>query len=136
MLAKYTADQRVRNLSRVQMCQVKQILRFKYTDIDKLPELLNAIKDEIRKVCPNLIDDGTRPFRAVLTGYHADHISAMIDTRFKLKPIGDAFWNNKQNVLLAINKAVKDYGIEFAVVDVTAMSRALRMMSGAENGGK
>jgi hypothetical protein len=115
------------------MCQVTQHLRFKYKDIDKLPKLLEAIKAEIRKVCPEVIDDGSRPFRAFMTGYHSDHISAMIDAHFKLAPIGDPFWQNQQNVLIAISKAVKDFGVEFAVVDVTAVSRALRVMTGTEN---
>ena len=115
------------------MCQVKQTLRFKYKDIDRIPNLLKAIKDEIRKVCPRVIDDGSRPFRAFMTGYHADHISAVVDAHFKVPRLGDAFWENRQNVLLAINKAVEDFGMEFAVVDVTAVSRALRVMTGTEN---
>ena len=82
------ADQRVSNLSRANQCAVKQTLRFKYSDIDKLPAVLESIKEEIKKSCPELISDGKRPFRAVLTGYHSDHISALVDCRFKLKPIG------------------------------------------------
>lgn len=114
------------------MCQVKQTLRFKYKDIDKIPKVLKTIKEEISKVCPNVINDGSRPFRAFMTGYHADHISAVVDAHFSLKPLGDPFWENQQNVLLAINKAVKDYNMEFAVVDVTAVSRALRVMTGTD----
>ena len=83
-----TADQRVSNLSRGQRCSVKQTLRFKYSDIDKLPAVLESIKVEIKKSCPALITDGTRPFRAVLTGYHSDHIAAHVDCRFNLKPLG------------------------------------------------
>jgi Mechanosensitive ion channel len=82
------ADQRVSNMSRVQQSAVKQKLRFKYADIDKLPDVLESIKEEVKKTCPQVITDGSRPFRAFLTGYHADHISANLDFRFRLKPLG------------------------------------------------
>ena len=75
-------------MSRVQQSAVKQTLRFKYQDIDKIPAILDAIKEEVKKECPDVIVDGTRPFRAFMTGYHPDHISAQIDFRFRLKPLG------------------------------------------------
>jgi MscS family membrane protein len=41
-------SQQVSNLSRIHQCQVKQTLRFKYEDSEKLPALLEDIKREIR----------------------------------------------------------------------------------------
>lgn len=124
------ADQRVTNMTRVQQSCVKQTLRFKYTDIDKLPEVLESIKEEVKKACPEVITDGTRPFRAYLTGYHSDHVAAQLDFRFRIKPLGDAFHRNRQTVLLLISKVAKQHGVEFAVVDVAALSTAMKLLAG------
>ncbi|CAB9504727.1 Mechanosensitive ion channel [Seminavis robusta] len=124
------ADQRVSNMSRVPMSAVKQTLRFKYSDIEKLPAVLETIKEEIKKACPAVVLDGSRPFRAHLTTYNADHIAANIDCRFTLKPLSNEFFETRQNVLLAIAKAVKQYDVEFAVLDVTAVSAALQLLGG------
>ena len=43
----------------MQMSSVKQELRFKYKDADKLPQLVEDIKEEIKKACPDAITDGT-----------------------------------------------------------------------------
>jgi small-conductance mechanosensitive channel len=105
--------QQVSNLSRVRFCQVKQTLRFKYKDADNLPTLLEAIKQEIRLACPALITDGSRPFRVYWTDYEVEYLSVMIDTHFRLKPVGDEYWDNRQRVLQAIDKAVKKVGVSF-----------------------
>jgi len=106
--------QQVSNLSRVRFCQVKQTLRFKYKDADKLPVLLEAIKEEIRLACPTLITDGTRPFRVHWTEFADDHLTVVVDTHFRLKPIGTDYWDNRQRVLQAIDRAVKKVGLTFA----------------------
>jgi small-conductance mechanosensitive channel len=106
-------QRQVSNLSRVRFCQVKQMLRFRYKDADKLPALFNAIKEEIRLACPALITDGSRPFRAYWTDYNDEYLGVMVDTHFRLKPIGDEYWENRQKVLQAIDKAVKKVGVSF-----------------------
>jgi small-conductance mechanosensitive channel len=106
-------QRQVSNLSRVRFCQVKQMLRFPYKDADKLPALFNAIKEEIRLACPALITDGSRPFRAYWTDYNDEYLGVMVDTHFHLKPIGDEYWENRQRVLQAIDKAVKKVGVSF-----------------------
>jgi small-conductance mechanosensitive channel len=69
------ASQQVSNLSRIHRSQVKQTLRFQYEDVDKLPKLIEDIKQEIREACPMLIVDGSRPFRVHFTCYQDDHVS-------------------------------------------------------------
>lgn len=54
------SGQRVYNLSRTPRSQVKQELRISYDDAEKIPTLLQAIKEEIKKDCPKLITDGSR----------------------------------------------------------------------------
>lgn len=109
------ADQRVANLSRNKKCQVVQKLHFKYEDIDKLDGLLVSIKKKVKKSCPELIYDGSRPFRVLWTDYNDNYLKVLVDTHFNLKPLGDEYWHNRQEVLKAINRAVKTHNLEFAL---------------------
>ena len=68
------SGQKISNLSRVVYSQVKQTLRFHYDDAEEIPALLDSIKEEIRKSCPRLITDNTRPFRVFWTGFNEDHL--------------------------------------------------------------
>jgi small-conductance mechanosensitive channel len=108
------ASQKISNVSRVAQCQVKQMLRFHYEDADVLPELLDAIRDEIKKSCSRLVTDGKQPFRVYWVNYNEDHLEVMVDTHHNIAPIGNAYWENRQNVLLAIHRAVKKFDVEFA----------------------
>lgn len=108
-------SQRVCNLSRIHQCQVKQKLQFSYEDSEKLPQLLQDIKTEIRSSCPSVITDGSRPFRCFWTSYQADHLEVIVDAHFRIKPVGDAYHENRQNVLEAIYRAVKKNNMNFKV---------------------
>ena len=99
------------------MSSVKQDLRFKFSDADKIPQLLEDIKEEIIKACPDVILDGSRPFRAFWTGYGQSGLDVTVDAHFKIKLLGNPFWENRQNMLIAINKAVKKNKMEFLAVD-------------------
>jgi small-conductance mechanosensitive channel len=72
-------NQRVKNVSRVTMCQVKQFLRFRYEDAEKFDQLLPSILEEIKEACPKAITDGSRPFRAIWTGYREDYLEGKSD---------------------------------------------------------
>jgi small-conductance mechanosensitive channel len=110
-------SQRISNLSRIKRSQVKQTLRFKYSDLDKLPNVLNNIKKEIQASCPKLIAIG-KPFQAVLTQYEPDHVQALVNCHFEIPPGSTEFVDNRQQVLLSIAKAVKEGGIEFALPSI------------------
>lgn len=109
------AGEHVSNLSRLQKSQVKQTLQFEYKDADKLPAVVRDIKKEIRATCPQLITDGSRPFRVHFTDYGPVHLAVRVNTHFHVKPIGDEYWENRQAVLLAIQKAVKKHDMKFAI---------------------
>ena len=109
------AGERVSNLSRLQKCQVKQALRFHHKDVDRLPLVVEDIRKEIKEACPELITDGSRPFRVHFTSYGPDHCEVRVNTHFKIKPLGDEYWENRQRVLMAIRKAVKQHDLEFAI---------------------
>jgi small-conductance mechanosensitive channel len=105
--------QRVRNISRTFRCQVKENLRICYKDAHKLRTFLPDVLLEIKASCPEVIADGTRPFRAVWVGYGEDHIKVMIDTHFELRPTGQKYWENKQEVMFAIYRAAEKHDIHF-----------------------
>lgn len=109
------ANQRVSNLSRVPRCQVTQTLRFPYEALPIMPQLLESIKQEIEAACPDLITDGTRPYRANMNAFNADHIEVVVDTRYNLPPIGKVYFDNRQKVLEAIAIAVSKHNVKFAV---------------------
>ena len=109
------ANQRVTNLSRTNLSQVKQTLRFKYDDIDKIPRLVNDIKEEVKHDCPKLITDGSRPCRVFWSSFNDDHIEVNVDFRFNIPMVGDKFHQNRQNCYIAIAKAMKKNGVEFAI---------------------
>lgn len=97
---------------------MKQKLRFKYDDdsFEKLPELLDDIRNEIAATCPTLIKDGSRPLRLHMTNFMGDHIEVVIDTHYRIKPVGSAYWDNRQQVLMAIGRAVKRSNLEFMMI--------------------
>lgn len=99
------------------MSSVQQQLLFKFTDADKMPQLMQDIKDEIVKACPEVITDGSRPFRAFWTGYGPAGLEVTVDAHFRIKLLGNPFWENRQNMLIAINKAVKKNKMEFVALD-------------------
>ena len=108
---------RISNLSRVHQSRLKQNLRFKYSDLEKLPVVLNDIKEEIRLSCPKLVAEG-KPFHAVLTSYEPDHIRAMVMAHFDIKPVTREFTNNRQEFLLAIARAMKKHNVSFALPSI------------------
>ncbi len=105
--------QRVTNLSRVTKCQVKQTLRIKYEDVDKMKPFLADILKEIEVACPHVIKNGARPFRAYFTDFKEDHLQVTVDTHHQLPPMGEVYWKNRHECLLAIYRAAKKNDIEF-----------------------
>lgn len=118
------AKSKVSNLSRVYYSQVRQVLRFHYQDVNKLPLLIKDIKEEIQKSCPKLITDGSRPFRVHWTDYHRDYLEVTINSYFTIKPIVDEYWDNRMEVLMAIHRAAEKNQMRFAK-PVTSLLREL-----------
>jgi len=110
--------QRISNLSRVTKSRVRQVLRFKYSDLDKLPRLLTEMKSEISTSCPKLISDGSKPFQAVLSSYESDHIAAYVNCHFDIPPATEDFVENRQQVLLAIARTMKRHDVDFALPSI------------------
>lgn len=114
--------QRVINLSRVKKCQVKVNLRFKFKDGNVLQDVAKDILEEIKISCPEVITDGSRPFRAVWTDIQEYYLNLMIDTHYDLPCMGDPYWNNREQVMLAIYRVKDKYKLDFALPPAFAMT--------------
>ena len=111
------ASEKLSNLSRLTKSQVKQVLRIDYKDVNKVSKLCDDIKTEIAAACPALINDGSRPFRAHWVGYEDLSLNVVVEAHFNIRPIGDDYWDNRQKVLLAINRAVEKNGVAFVTAE-------------------
>jgi len=107
--------QRVTNISQAKRSQVKQILRFKYSDLKKIPAVLEDIKEETKVSCPKLVTDGSAIYRAVITSYEADHVQASVNFHFDIPAETEASNRNRQEALLTIARVMEKHGIEFAL---------------------
>ena len=105
---------RVANISRARLSSVKQSLAISYDDVTKLPPLIEDIKKEIRSSCPTLIDDGSRSFQVFFTEFKEDSLEVVVTAHFRTKPFSEAFWETKQEVLLAIQRAMKKNHVTFS----------------------
>lgn len=116
------ANQRIKNISRMKKSQVLQRVWIEPSEAKKMPELCRQVREEIIKSCPQLIMDGTRPFRVHWYDYEEDHIVLQVDCRFNIPPSTNAYHDNKMTVLEAIQRAV-------ARVDVEHFSRQVPLLS-------
>lgn len=107
--------QPISNFSRTYKSQVRQTLRFKYTDVNKIPKLLEDIKQEIKAACPRLITDGHRPFNIHWRAFKEDHLEVVIDTHYNIKPYCKDYYDNQQVVLETIASVAQKNDVEFAI---------------------
>jgi hypothetical protein len=105
--------QRVKNITRTNQCRIQQALRFRYDDALVLPKVLDDIINEIKVSCPELISDGSRPLRAVVTEFCETYIKVIVTAHFNIRPIGKKFCHNREQCLLAMYRAVHKNDISF-----------------------
>ena len=110
---KVLVDKEVSNLSRAKTSSVQQQLKFQYNEIEKLPGLMETIKEEIKSSCPTVITDGSRPFRAHFENF-GNKLEVTVDAHFHLEPASTEYYDNRQEVLLAIKRATEKHNVEFA----------------------
>lgn len=103
------------NLSRTDHSLVQQTLRFHYKEAHKLPALLKSIQEEIRLACPLVITDEAFPLRAHWTSYDQDALLVEVEAYLRLAPTSREYWDHRQRILQAINRAVKIHQVEYAL---------------------
>jgi len=105
-------NKKLSNLSRVNTCQVRQTLRFEYKYMDKLPKLSQDIKSEIRSACSSIITDGSHPFRCYWINFGSKDLEVFVNAHFRIPPVGDAYYENRQLCLQAIDRAIRKNEID------------------------
>ena len=95
--------------------QVKFDLRFNLFDMDRIDEIMLAIRQEIMAACPKLITDGSRPFRVLWTDIGSDHLVITVDTHHDVPPSTSDYWATREQVLFAISTATKKLKAKFAM---------------------
>jgi small-conductance mechanosensitive channel len=83
--------------------------------------LIEAIKEEVEASCPRLNTE-TRSFRVHWREFEKDHLGLTVDAKFNLPPTGDVYWDNRQEVLLAVARAAERNDVEFALPTVQVNS--------------
>lgn len=111
------SNQRLTNLSRLKFSQFTQTLRFDYDDADKINDIIDAIRKEIRETCPVVVTDGSRPFRVFWSSYGESALEVLIDVRMAVPPLGDKHLEARQSVLLAIQRALNKVGVKLVVLE-------------------
>jgi len=103
---------KVHMFSKVSKSKMKQTLRFKYGDLQKVPNLLTDIKKEITAACSEkMLGEPT----VLLTNYESDHIQVSVSCNFDLKPDSSEYSEIKQKALFAIARAVDKNDVAFAI---------------------
>ncbi len=81
----------------------------------KIPTLVKDIKKEIRDSCPELISDGTKPFRVLWRDVCDDRLEVFVDCHFTIpRRKAERYWQNRQVVLICISKVMEEHQVEFA----------------------
>ena len=80
--------------------------------MEKLPKLTQDIKNEIRLACPSIITDGNYPFRCYWINFDKKELEVFVNAHFRIPPVGDAYYENRQRCLLAIDRAIRKNEID------------------------
>ena len=107
---------RLINMSRIKYSRILQDLRFHYDDCHKLPLILEEIIKEVKNASALVVSDGSKPLRANLKNFGESYLEVEFEAILHCGPETLEFENGRQEVLLAINRAVRRLGIQFAVV--------------------
>lgn len=113
---KELSNQRLTNISRNKFSQVKQKIHFAYSDLNKLPWLLREIRREIEQSCPEVVTDGSKPFRTYFHSFEDCYLEVVVDVRMTVTPDSDHYYQSREQVLFAIGRAVDRMKMKFAVL--------------------
>ena len=105
--------QRVVNIPRTEISRVVTTLGFEYNDVQKIPEALALVKEEIAASCTKLIV-GNKPFRAMISGFERNHVEATVSCSFEVTPMGEEFCQQREQMYLAIDCGVSKSETRYA----------------------
>jgi len=94
-------------MTRMQDSSVSQTLLLPNLGPNKIISLLQDIGIEIRESCPKV--NAQQPFRVSLTDLSGDNVEISIESHFHIPRLSDEYWENRQTVLMAVNRAIIKY---------------------------
>ncbi len=106
---------RLINMSRIKYSRVLQELHFHYEDAHILPQILDEIIKEIRTSCSMVVKDGSKPLRANLQKFGLSELVVEFEAVLNCSPGTLQFQNGRQEVLLAIDRAVRRLGKQLKI---------------------
>ena len=93
-------------MSRTKISRVVTALQFEYKDVQKIPDALALVKEEIGAAsCPKLIVR-KKTFRAMISGFERNQVEATVSCSFKVTPMGEEFCQQREQMYLAIDRGV------------------------------
>lgn len=104
---------RMANLTRTTRSQVRQSLYVRYDQWEKLPALCKDILNEIKRTCPKVVADGSRPFRAQWRDFANSYLIIVVDAHFDQRPACNGYWVLREQVLQAIMRTCVRHEIQF-----------------------
>lgn len=117
------------NRSRVYTSQVALNLRVHYDHVSQLSTFVRDVRLELQQSCPKLITDDYRPFRVHWTDYETDHLTVTIDSYYRILLGSDEYWDNRVEMLSAINRVGSRNGIRFAQAEGTSRDQLTTVMA-------
>jgi len=105
------AKTRIINMSRMPCSQVSQEITLPNRGTKRIEKVLQDIKEGIREICPELMEEeDTRALLVHWTDFvKPDSVVIKIQCHFRIPRLSDEYWENRQNVLIAVNRAVEKY---------------------------
>jgi len=107
----YLANQRISYVSRAKRSQVFEKLRFQYKDLDRIPDILEEIKNELKRAC----DPIPKPYDIFMNDFKEDHVEVVLDLHFNVKASGNAYFENSEKVFDAVWRVLQRNDVELAV---------------------
>ena len=118
------SSKRLANVSRQTFSSVQLTLELSYNDMNKVPDLVQDMKDQIEHDVMiltgnehTIVKDGTRPYRVHWRDVSYRGIQIVIDIHLRMPPNKDLYFDTRQAILIAISKSCSKHDITYAYQD-------------------
>mmetsp|Transcript_48804 Transcript_48804/g.118105 ORF Transcript_48804/g.118105 Transcript_48804/m.118105 type:complete len:675 (-) Transcript_48804:228-2252(-) len=118
------SSKRLANVSRQTFSSVQLTLELSYQDMEKIPNLVKDMKEQIEHGVMiltgdehTIVRDGTRPYRVHWRDVTYRGIQIVVDIHLRMPPNKDLYFDTRQAILIAISKSCSKHDITYAYED-------------------
>eukprot|EP00529_Nitzschia_sp_RCC80_P033549 CAMPEP_0113498976 /NCGR_PEP_ID=MMETSP0014_2-20120614/31489_1 /TAXON_ID=2857 /ORGANISM="Nitzschia sp." /LENGTH=208 /DNA_ID=CAMNT_0000393095 /DNA_START=109 /DNA_END=735 /DNA_ORIENTATION=- /assembly_acc=CAM_ASM_000159 len=118
------SSKRLANVSRQTFSSVQLTLELSYQDMEKVPNLVKDMKEQIEHGVMiltgdehTIVKDGTRPYRVHWRDVTYRGIQIVVDIHLRMPPNKDLYFDTRQAILIAISKSCSKHDITYAYQD-------------------